>query len=101
MLEYSALQTIHLNQIKTGELLISELEIAENKLVKIIQQDYFGESESHVQLKYFCTLFNEEGLLRFQTKITRRKDEENFLCPKLIDGRHLLYWQILDSSFGF
>ncbi|XP_042902599.2 uncharacterized protein [Parasteatoda tepidariorum] len=83
-----------------GELLVTELEIAEKKLVKFIQQDHFKQSECHKQLKSLCTFHDDDGLFRLKTKIIRRQDEENFLCPiilpsnndvvnKLIHERHL------------
>lgn len=52
------------NKKIAGELLISELENAEKKLVKIIQQDHFRENESQTQLKSLCTFLDDEGLLR-------------------------------------
>ncbi|XP_035224932.1 uncharacterized protein LOC118197523 [Stegodyphus dumicola] len=66
---------------------VEELDIAEKKLVKIVQQEAFSSEE---QLKGHFTFIDEEGIIRLKTKILRRHDGENFRCPIVLPFKHEL-----------
>lgn len=76
------------NRKFTGELSVSEIEAAEKKLWKIVQREAFKEEESRLQLKTLQTFLDNDGLVRLETKITRRNDDNNFLCPIVLPSKH-------------
>ena len=59
-----------------GELNVLELEKAEKIIVKFIQLDFFS-SEDVKNLKSI-SVFKDEGKFRVKTKLTEKKDFENF-----------------------
>ncbi|GFY35493.1 integrase catalytic domain-containing protein [Trichonephila clavipes] len=72
-----------------GELKVHELEKAENLIVKLIQLDSFS-SEHGKKLKSISVFKDERGILRVKTKLTERKDLENFKYPILLPSKHKL-----------
>ncbi|GFY27140.1 uncharacterized protein TNCV_2067611 [Trichonephila clavipes] len=72
-----------------GELKVHELEKAENLIVKLIQLDSFS-SEDGKKLKSISVFKDELGILRVKTKLTERKDLENFKYPILLPSKHKL-----------
>ncbi|GFX99458.1 integrase catalytic domain-containing protein [Trichonephila clavipes] len=72
-----------------GELKVHELEKAENLIVKLIQLDSFS-SEDGKKLKSISVFKDERVILRVKTKLTERKDLENFKYPILLPSKHKL-----------
>ena len=65
------------NDKEKGELTVPEIEQAERRFFKIVQQEVFEDDEDAcVGLRTLDTFRDEEGLVRVKTKITWRKDEE-------------------------
>jgi hypothetical protein len=82
-----ATNSLNPNDKEKGELTVLEIEQAERRLLKMVQHEVFkGEEDARVRLRTLDTLVDEEGLVRVKTKITCRRDEENF---QLIRERHL------------
>ncbi|XP_035211859.1 uncharacterized protein LOC118185989 [Stegodyphus dumicola] len=73
---------------------VEELNIAEKKLVKIVQQEAFSSEE---QLKGHFTFRDEEGIIRLKTKILRRHDDENFRCPIVLPSKHELVERMIQD----
>ena len=71
-----------------GELKVHELEKAEKFIVKLIQLESFS-SEDIKNLKSISVL-KDEGILRVKTKLTEKKDFENFKYPILLPSKHKL-----------
>ncbi|GBN06424.1 hypothetical protein AVEN_78121-1 [Araneus ventricosus] len=65
----------------TGELSHQEIEQAELKIVKMKQDEYFIHDVSRKKLNSLATYKDGEGILRVKTKITYRKDSEDFKNP--------------------
>ena len=72
-----------------SELLVSELSAAEKIILKTVQQEIFGPEEIK-KLKSIAVFKDEEGLLRVKTKLTDRKDDQDFICPILLPNGHKL-----------
>ncbi|XP_035214816.1 uncharacterized protein LOC118188493 [Stegodyphus dumicola] len=73
---------------------VEELDIAEKKLVKIVQQEAFSSEEP---LKGRFTFRDEEGIIRLKTKILRRHDDENFRCPIVLPSKHELVERMIQD----
>lgn len=73
-----------------GQLSRSEIENAENLLLKSIQAETFNASEDNERIKHLQPFRDENGLLRLKTKILFREDSLNFRCPILLPGNNRL-----------
>ncbi|GFW90600.1 integrase catalytic domain-containing protein [Trichonephila clavipes] len=62
---------------KDSELLQSEIENSEKKLIRLVQSYYLPDAKSS---NYVETYIDDEGILRVKTKILNRDDERSFLC---------------------
>ncbi|XP_054717258.1 uncharacterized protein LOC129226652 [Uloborus diversus] len=83
----------------TGELTVNEIDVAEKKLWKIVQEETFLKN---VKLKNLCTFVDQDGLIRLKTKIIRREDDEYFRCPILLPSDHkLVEYLIIDYHQRF
>ncbi|GFV85894.1 integrase catalytic domain-containing protein [Trichonephila clavipes] len=80
---------------KRGELTVNEIQIAEKKLLKLVQQKSFDDTVTQNKLKSLNSFTDNEGLMRLKTKIVRRKDDENFICPIVLSSRHLLVERLI------
>ncbi|GFT29497.1 integrase catalytic domain-containing protein [Trichonephila clavipes] len=69
-----------------GELVASEFQEAEEKLISLIQNESFS-SESDDRLKALQAFRAEKGIFRLKTKITNRKDD-TFLKPAILPPNH-------------
>ncbi|XP_035215661.1 uncharacterized protein LOC118189206 [Stegodyphus dumicola] len=89
-----------INNCRNGErnydktLSVEELDIAEKKLLKIVQQEAFTNEE---RLKGHFTFTDEEGIVRLKTKILRRHDDENFRCPIVLPSKHELVERMIQD----
>ena len=70
----------------SGELSVTEIKTAERRLLKIVQRDDLKRRERS-ELKPLCAFEDNEGLLRIQTKVTRRNDDD-FRNPILLPSDH-------------
>jgi hypothetical protein len=59
----------------SGELSVTEIKTAERRLLKIVQRDDLKRRERS-ELKPLCAFEDNEVLLRIQTKVTRRNDDD-------------------------
>ncbi|GFS68794.1 DUF5641 domain-containing protein [Trichonephila clavipes] len=66
---------------KDSELLQSEIENSEKKLIHLVQSYYLPDAKSS---NYIETYIDDEGILRVKTKILNRGDERSFLYPILL-----------------
>ncbi|GFY66035.1 DUF5641 domain-containing protein [Trichonephila inaurata madagascariensis] len=80
---------------KRGELTVNEIQIAEKKLLKPVQQESFDDTVIQNKLKSLNVFTDNEGLMRLKTKIVRRKDDENFKCPIVLPSNHLLVERLI------
>ncbi|CAL1277302.1 unnamed protein product [Larinioides sclopetarius] len=74
---------------KKGCLAIFEINEAEKRIVQLIQEESFT-GESVKGLKTLNVFRDEESILRIKTKLTEKKDLENFRYPILLPGKHRL-----------
>ncbi|GBM89880.1 hypothetical protein AVEN_111828-1 [Araneus ventricosus] len=72
----------------TGELSHQEIKQAELKIVKMIQDEYFIHEVNRKKLNSLTTYKDGEGILRVKTKITYRKDSEDFKNPIILPSHH-------------
>ncbi|GFW04093.1 putative RNA-directed DNA polymerase from transposon X-element [Trichonephila clavipes] len=75
------------------ELSTSETEKAENTLISTVQKEYFPENNNIPHIKTFV---DNEGLIRFKTRITERKDDFNFLSPILPPNDCILTQRLIE-----
>lgn len=84
------------NDRKKGELTVLEIEQAERRLLKIVQhEDFEDEEDACMRLRTLDTFKDEDGLVRVKTKITWRKDEENFRSPVVLPSDHELVKRLI------
>lgn len=76
---------------KKGKLEVAELLEAEKFILKEIQQETFTE-EKEMKLK---VMKGDDGLIRVETKISSRKDLENFRYPILLPNTHQLVKKLI------
>jgi len=79
---------------EAGELKVNELTRAEKSIVKIIQHDSFS-SEDIKKLKSISVFKDDEGILRVKTRLTERKDQENFIYPMLLPKNHKIVEKLI------
>ncbi|XP_055932038.1 uncharacterized protein LOC129962317 [Argiope bruennichi] len=72
---------------KEGCLTTSEINEAEKRIIRMIQEESFTE-ESVRGLKTLNVFKDEEGILRIKTKLTKKDDLRNFRYPILLPGKH-------------
>jgi len=89
MLRFTRNTRLREKEREKGELKVYELSVAEKLLVKLVQQESFN-LEDIKNLKSVCVFKDEENIWRVQTKLTARKDHENFLYPMLLPSKHKL-----------
>ncbi|GFS34560.1 integrase catalytic domain-containing protein [Trichonephila inaurata madagascariensis] len=80
---------------KREELTVNEIQITEKKLLKLVQQESFDDTVTQNKLKSLNVFTDNEGLMRLETKIVRRKDDENFICPIVLPSNHLLMERLI------
>ncbi|XP_070511633.1 uncharacterized protein [Cardiocondyla obscurior] len=68
-------------------LTFAELQKAEVKLFRYLQNQMFGDNGKG-ELSAFNTTKDENGLYVLKTKIFNRKDNPNFLCPIILSSKH-------------
>nr|XP_042913425.1 uncharacterized protein LOC122273422 [Parasteatoda tepidariorum] len=81
--------------IRRGELSVDDINSAEQKLLKIVQKESFGDTVTKNKLKGFNTFRDADDLIRIKTKIFRREDEENFKCPIVLPSDHPLVEKLI------
>lgn len=66
---------------------IPEIEFAERQIIRVIQDEYFGNGkiENIASLNVFR---DQEGIIRVKTKIIYREDSENFRYPIVLPHQH-------------
>uniref|UniRef100_A0A1Y1MC07 Uncharacterized protein n=1 Tax=Photinus pyralis TaxID=7054 RepID=A0A1Y1MC07_PHOPY len=69
-----------------GELTTEEIEQAERKLIKIVQEESFVEDDK--KLSTLKIMRNMEGILVLESKIARRDDTETFRYSYVLPGKH-------------
>ncbi|XP_071042012.1 uncharacterized protein [Parasteatoda tepidariorum] len=69
---------------KERVLSVNELESAEKKLMELVQRESLKEED----VKNLCTFIDNDGIRRQKTKITRRSDDDNCLCPIVLPSKH-------------
>ncbi|XP_055928683.1 uncharacterized protein LOC129959815 [Argiope bruennichi] len=74
---------------KEGCLTASEINEAEKRIIKMIQEESFTE-ESVRGFKTLNLFRDEESILRIKTKLTEKGDLRNFRYPILLSGKHRL-----------
>ncbi|XP_071040006.1 uncharacterized protein [Parasteatoda tepidariorum] len=52
--------------------------------MKLVQRETLKEED----VKTLCTFIDNDGIRRLKTKITRRSDDDNFLCPIVLPSKH-------------
>lgn len=72
-----------------GELSVTELEGAEVHILKLIQQECF-KGENDPRLCNLSPFKDERGLIRLRTRISNRKDAEQFRFPVVLPAKHFL-----------
>ncbi|XP_042910984.1 uncharacterized protein [Parasteatoda tepidariorum] len=80
---------------RRGELSVDDINSAEQKLLKIVQQESFGDTVTKNKLKGFNTFRDADDLIRIKTKIFRREDEENFKYPIVLPSDHPLVEKLI------
>lgn len=93
MIRYIALMMRIFKNIKkpkhiriTGELTFSELDLAEKKLMVMVQNESFCGNEP--VLNEMDLFVDEHQILRVKTKIFLRDDEESIRTPAIMSGKH-------------
>ncbi|GFS55720.1 hypothetical protein NPIL_110621 [Nephila pilipes] len=76
----------------TGNLTDQEIDLAEKKLLKLVQDESFNEEDN---LKDLLTYVDQDGLYRLKTKIVRRDDTEDFRCPNILPSNHELVHRLI------
>ncbi|GFS88439.1 zinc finger protein GIS2 [Nephila pilipes] len=78
----------------TGNLTFQEIDLAEKKLLKLVQDESFNKEDN---LKGLLTYVDQDRLYRLNTKIVRRDDTEAFRCLIVLPSNHeLVHRLILD-----
>ncbi|GFQ74173.1 uncharacterized protein TNCT_427581 [Trichonephila clavata] len=72
----------------TGELSYAELKQAEIKIVKMVQEEYFSHDINRKKMNSLATYKDGEEILRVKTKLTYRKDSEDFKNPIILPSHH-------------
>jgi hypothetical protein len=91
-----ATNTLNPNDKGKGDLTVLEIKQAERRLLKIVQHEVFkDEEDTRVRLRTLDTFVDEEGLVRVKTKISWRKDEENFRSPVILPSDHELVKRLI------
>jgi len=84
------------NDKEKGELTVPEIDEADRRLLKIVQQEVFeDEEDACVRLRTLDTFRDEESFVRVKIKITWRKDEENFWSPLVLLSDHELVKRLI------
>ncbi len=81
----------------TGELSYLEVEVAEKKIIKIIQNEYFVE-DNEKRLKNLSTYTDDDGILRLRTKLTYRKDSLDFRNPMILPSDHQVIKRLITTE---
>ncbi|XP_035216750.1 uncharacterized protein LOC118190181, partial [Stegodyphus dumicola] len=76
------------------ELKVYELTRAEKCIVKIIQHDSFS-SDDIKKLMSISVFKDGEGILRVKSRLTERKDHENFIYPMLLPKNHKIVEKLI------
>lgn len=69
-----------------GTYTANELNIAEKRIVVMIQREVFPENES--ELKGIELFIDDDDVLRVKTKLTLRNDDDYFISPAVLPGKH-------------
>ncbi|CAL1276880.1 unnamed protein product [Larinioides sclopetarius] len=72
---------------KSGELSREEIQNAELKILKRVQEDSF-QKENIQRLKSLTTFADANGILRVKTKLTMAEEENNFKVPIVLPSDH-------------
>lgn len=81
---------------RKGELSVNEINEAEKKILKIVQEEVFS-PQYLKNLKSLNVFKDEEGIIRVKTKLLERKDAFEFRFPFLLPSRHKLVQIILQE----
>ncbi|XP_071033067.1 uncharacterized protein [Parasteatoda tepidariorum] len=82
---------------KKGGLTLAEVENAEIKLIKVIQNEAFT-ADYIKSLKSLNVFKDEKGIYRIKTKLTERNDTENFRLPILLPEKLMLVDMIIKEK---
>jgi len=71
-----------------GELTVVKLK-SEIILLQIVQAKYFVDKDND-RIRHLNTIEDDQGLIRLNTKIIRRKDTKDFLYPIALSANYVL-----------
>jgi hypothetical protein len=71
----------------SGSLKLEEIERAEVSVFKLVQKDSFCGLKD-AKLATLCPFEDQNGLIRVKSKLTDRKDHENFRTPIVLPSKH-------------
>ncbi|GFT38626.1 uncharacterized protein NPIL_43761 [Nephila pilipes] len=76
----------------TINLTVQEIDLAEKKLLKLVQDESFIEEDN---LKGLLIYVDQDGLYRLKIKIIRIDDTEDFRCPIVLPSNHELVHRLI------
>lgn len=96
-------QILRLKKSNNGPLTVMEMEEAEMKIWRIVQQECFGKSGNSVN--GLSVVQDKDRLLRLKTKVVNREDSDDFRLPLLLPKKHPIMEQLimqehLDNAHG-